>query len=153
MPCNLYGRNDNFDLVTSHVLAALVRKFHEAKNEGRDEVSIWGSGKPLREFLHVDDLADAVIFLMSHYDGIEPINCGAGTELSIRELAEKVGRTVGFEGRLVFDLTKPDGTPRKLLDSSRITAMGWKPRIGLDEGIADTYHWFLENGIRELAAN
>jgi len=153
MPCNLYGRNDNFDLNTSHVLAALIRKFHEAKDEGRDDVSIWGSGKPLREFLHVDDLADAVIFLMNHYDGIEPINCGAGTDLSIRELAAKVGRIAGFEGRLVFDLTKPDGTPRKLLDSSKLTAMGWKPQIGLDEGIADTYHWFAETGVHELAAN
>jgi len=153
MPCNLYGRNDNFDLNTSHVLAALIRKFHEAKDEGRDDVSIWGSGKPLREFLHVDDLADAVIFLMNHYDGIEPINCGAGTDLSIRELAAKVGRIAGFEGRLVFDLTKPDGTPPKLLDSSKLTAMGWKPQIGLDEGIADTYHWFAETGVHELAAN
>lgn len=153
MPCNLYGRNDNFDLATGHVLAALIRKFHEAKEEGRDEVSIWGSGKPLREFLHVDDLADAVIFLMHRYDDIEPINCGAGTDLSIRELAEKVGRTVGFDGRLVFDPTKPDGTPRKLLDSSRITAMGWKPRIELDEGIADTYRWFVRSAVRQRAAN
>jgi GDP-L-fucose synthase len=152
MPCNLYGRNDNFDPTTSHVLAALIRKFHEAREEGRAHVSIWGSGAPLREFLHADDLADAVVFLMTRYDDIEPINCGAGTEISIRELAEKIGRIVGFDGRLVFDPTKPDGTPRKLLDSSKIAAMGWKPRIGLDAGIADAYQWFLRSGMTKLAA-
>lgn len=152
MPCNLYGRNDNFDLTTSHVLPALIRKFHEAKEQGLAEVSIWGSGTPQREFLHVDDLADAVVFLMQHYDGSQPLNCGAGTDLSIRELAEKIGRIVGFEGRLVFDPTKPDGTPRKLMDSSKIAAMGWKPRIGLDEGIADTYRWFVQNNFHEPAA-
>ncbi len=144
MPCNLYGPNDNFDLATSHVLPALIRKFHEAKQAGQSEAVVWGSGTPLREFLHVEDLADAVLFLLDKYDGAEPINCGAGMDLSIRELAEKIARIVGFEGRLVFDRSKPDGTPRKLMDSSRMAALGWKPSIGLDEGIADTYQWFLE---------
>jgi GDP-L-fucose synthase len=151
MPCNLYGPNDNFDLATSHVLPALIRKFHEAKISGRDEVVIWGTGTPLREFLHVDDLADGTIFLLNNYDGAEPVNCGAGFDLTIRELAEKVAHTVGFEGRLVFDTSKPDGTPRKLIDSSRIQALGWKPRIGLDEGIASTYQWFLQAQASELA--
>ena len=116
MPCNLYGPNDNFDLATSHVLPALIRKFHEAKQAGQSEAVVWGSGTPLREFLHVEDLADAVLFLLDKYDGAEPINCGAGMDLSIRELAEKIARIVGFEGRLVFDRSKPDGTPRKLMD-------------------------------------
>ncbi|MDR3408542.1 MAG: GDP-L-fucose synthase [Methylovirgula sp.] len=151
MPCNLYGPNDNFDLATSHVLPALIRKFHEAKVSGRDEVVIWGTGTPLREFLHVDDLADGTIFLLNNYDGAEPVNCGAGFDLTIRELAEKIAHAVGFEGRLVFDTSKPDGTPRKLIDSSRIQALGWKPRIGLDEGIASTYQWFLEAQASELA--
>jgi GDP-L-fucose synthase len=154
MPCNLYGPNDNYDLATSHVLPALIRKFHEAKAEGKGEVVIWGSGKPLREFLHVDDLADATVFLMRNYDGDEPINCGAGSDLSILELAQKIKQIVGFEGKLVFDPTKPDGTPRKLMDSSRIAALGWRPRIGLDEGIADAYRWFLEHrdGVSRPAA-
>ena len=151
MPSNLYGPNDNFDLATSHVLPALIRKFHEAKISGRDEVVIWGTGTPLREFLHVDDLADGTIFLLNNYDGAEPVNCGAGFDLTIRELAEKIAHTVGFEGRLVFDTSKPDGTPRKLIDSSRIQALGWKPRIGLDEGIASTYQWFLQAQASELA--
>jgi GDP-L-fucose synthase len=144
MPCNLYGPNDNFDLATSHVLPALIRKFHEAKVAGRDEVVIWGTGAPLREFLHVDDLAAGTIFLLNTYDGAEPVNCGAGFDLSIRELAQKIAGVVGFGGRLVFDTSKPDGTPRKLIDSSHIQALGWKPHIGLDEGIADTYQWFLK---------
>lgn len=143
MPCNLYGPNDNFDLATSHVLPALIRKFHEAKQAGRGDVVVWGSGTPRREFLHVDDLADAVAFVLQRYDADEPLNCGAGFDLSIRELAEKIGRIIGFEGRLVFDPARPDGTPRKLMDSDRIAALGWKPRIGLDEGIADAYRWFL----------
>ena len=145
MPCNLYGPNDNFDLATGHVLPALIRKFHEAKQAGRGEVVVWGSGTPRREFLHVDDLADAVVFLLDRYDADEPLNCGASADLSIHELAEKIGRIVGFEGRLVFDPGKPDGTPRKLMDSGRIAALGWKPRIGLDEGIADAYRWFLSS--------
>jgi GDP-L-fucose synthase len=151
MPCNLYGPFDNFDLATSHVLPALMRKFHEAKLAGRDEVVVWGTGTPLREFLHVDDLADGTIFLLNTYDGAEPVNCGAGFDLSIRELAEKIGGIVGFEGRLAFDTSKPDGTPRKLIDSSRINGLGWKPRIGLDEGISSTYRWFLETQASELA--
>ncbi len=152
MPCNLYGPFDNFNLATSHVLPALMRKFHEAKLAGRDEVVVWGTGTPLREFLHVDDLADGTIFLLNTYDGAEPVNCGAGFDLSIRELAEKIGRIVGFEGRLVFDTSKPDGTPRKLIDSSRINGLGWRPRIGLEEGISSTYQWFLETHASELAA-
>ncbi|MEJ0051265.1 MAG: GDP-L-fucose synthase [Methylovirgula sp.] len=152
MPCNLYGPFDNFNLATSHVLPALMRKFHEAKLAGRDEVVVWGTGTPLREFLHVDDLADGTVFLLNTYDGAEPVNCGAGFDLSIRELAEKIGRTVGFEGRLVFDMSKPDGTPRKLIDSSRINGLGWRPRIGLEEGISSTYQWFLETHASELAA-
>lgn len=143
MPSNLYGPNDNFDLATAHVLPALIRKFHEAKQAGRSEVVVWGSGTPRREFLHVDDLADAIAFLLDRYDADAPLNCGAGFDVSIRELAEKIGSIVGFEGRLVFDPAKPDGTPRKLMDSSRMAALGWKPGIGLDEGIAETYRWFL----------
>ena len=143
MPSNLYGPNDNFDLATAHVLPALIRKFHEAKQAGRSEVVVWGSGTPRREFLHVDDLADAIAFLLDRYDADAPLNCGAGFDVSIRELAEKIGSIVGFESRLVFDPAKPDGTPRKLMDSSRMAALGWKPGIGLDEGIAETYRWFL----------
>lgn len=150
MPCNLYGPNDNFNLKTSHVLPALIRKFHEAKIAGQDEVVVWGTGTPLREFLHVDDLADGTIFVLNNYDGAEPINCGAGSDLSIRALAEKIGRAVGFKGRLVFDTSKPDGTPRKLIDSGRINALGWTPQIGLDEGIAKTYEWFVANQPQEL---
>ncbi len=153
MPCNLYGPNDNFDLSTSHVLPALIRKFHEAKQAGRSEVVVWGSGTPRREFLHVDDLADAIVFLLRHYDGDQPINCGAGTDLSIRELAEKIGGIVGFDGQLVFDSTKPDGTPRKLMDSGRITALGWHPGICLEKGIADTYRWFVEQRGLERGPN
>lgn len=152
MPCNLYGPNDNFDLRTSHVLPALIRKIHEARESGAKEVVIWGTGTPMREFLHVDDLADAVLYLTDNYDGAEPINCGAGFDLTIKELAEKIARVAGFEGRLVFDPSMPDGTPRKLMDSSRIAALGWKPRIGLDEGIAQTFQWYVENR-RDLAAN
>jgi GDP-L-fucose synthase len=145
MPCNLYGPNDNFDLTSSHVLPALMRKFHEAKLAGRDEVVVWGTGTPMREFLHVDDLAAGVIFCMNNYDEYEHINCGAGSEISIGDLARLVGETVGFCGRLKFDTTKPDGTPRKLMDSSRLLAHGWTPGIPLKEGIASTYQWFLEN--------
>jgi GDP-L-fucose synthase len=143
MPCNLYGLNDNFDLSTSHVLPALIRKFHEAKETGKEEVVVWGSGTPLREFLYVDDLADAAVFLMDRYDGSEPINCGAGSDVSIRQLAETIGRVVGFEGTLVFDRSKPDGTPRKLMDSSRLAALGWKPKTSLETGIAEVYRWFV----------
>nr|WP_085983234.1 GDP-L-fucose synthase [Methylosinus sp. LW4] len=155
MPCNLYGPNDNFDLQTSHVLPALIRKFHEAKESRKPEVVVWGTGTPLREFLHVDDLARGVVFCLDNYDGYEHINCGAGSEITIRELAETVQRAVGFSGELVFDTSKPDGTPRKLMDSGRIRALGWEPEISLDDGIAGSYRWFLENKsvspARELA--
>ena len=145
MPTNLYGPNDNFDLVTSHVLPALIRKFHEAKLAGDKAVTIWGTGTPKREFLHVDDLADACLFLMAHYDSGEIINVGAGKDMTIAELAALVGSVVGYQGELAFDTTKPDGTPRKLLDVSRMTALGWTPRISLREGLAMTYRWFLDN--------
>jgi GDP-L-fucose synthase len=142
MPTNLYGPNDNFDLVTSHVLAALMRKAHEAKLSGAHEILVWGSGKPRREFLHVDDLASACLFLLRNYDSPDIINIGTGTDLTIRELAELICDVVGFEGILTFDSSKPDGTPRKLLDSARILSLGWKPKIPLREGIARTYDWF-----------
>ncbi len=143
MPCNLYGTHDNFDLTTSHVLPALIRKFHEAKIAGGKRVVVWGTGAPLREFLHVDDLARGVVFCLDNYDEYQHINCGAGSEISIAGLARTVARAVGFNGELVFDTTKPDGTPRKLMDSSRILELGWKPEISLEEGIADSYRWFL----------
>lgn len=145
MPCNLYGPNDNFDLTTSHVLPALMRKFHEAKTQGRAEAVVWGSGAPLREFLHVDDLARGVVFCLDSYDDYSHINCGAGSEISIGDLARLVGRAVGFEGEIRFDASKPDGTPRKLMDSSRMQALGWRPEISLEDGVAATYRWFLEN--------
>ncbi|MEJ0093273.1 MAG: GDP-L-fucose synthase [Methylocella sp.] len=151
MPSNLYGRNDNFDLTTSHVLPALIRKFHEAKEAGRGEVVVWGTGTPLREFLYVDDLADAVVFLMDSYDGDEPINCGAGSDVTIRQLAETIGRVVGFSGRLAFDVSKPDGTPRKLMDSSRLAGLGWRPKTTLEGGIGEVYRWFLQEKRSELA--
>ncbi len=143
MPTNLYGPNDNFDLQSSHVLPALIRKFHDAREEGRDEVTVWGTGSPRREFLHVDDLADACLFLMRHYDEDEHINVGTGEDLGIRELAGKIRGVVHPGARIVFDASKPDGMPRKLLDVSRLHALGWRHRIGLDEGIRDTYSWFL----------
>jgi len=143
MPTNLYGPHDNFDLQSSHVLPALMRKFHDARAEGRDEVTVWGTGSPRREFLHVDDLADACLFLMRHYDGDGHINVGTGEDLSIRELAEAVREAVAPGARIVFDASKPDGTPRKLLDVSRLHALGWRHRIGLREGIRSTYEWFL----------
>ena len=143
MPTNLYGQNDNFDLTQSHVLPALIRKFHEAKVAGRPEVTIWGTGAPRREFLHVDDLADACVFLMEHYDELGHINVGTGEDLSIRELAEALKATIYPEAVLHFDTSKPDGPPRKLLDVSRLHALGWKHRIGLHEGLAATYDWFL----------
>lgn len=145
MPTNLYGPNDNFDLQSSHVLPALIRKFHEAKLAGAPYVEIWGTGKPLREFLHVDDCAAAVVHLMERYGGEEHLNVGTGEDLSIGELAAIVRRVVGFEGELRFDATKPDGTPRKLLDVSRLKALGWAPRIPLERGIAETYAWYVES--------
>jgi len=143
MPTNLYGPKDNFDLETSHVLAALIRKCHEAKMEGRGEVEIWGTGTPRREFLHVDDLADACVYLMNNYDGTEIVNIGIGEDLTIRELAEMVARIVGFNGALRFDTSKPNGTPQKLLDVSRLHNLGWKARIPLEDGIRQTYDWYL----------
>ena len=139
MPTNLYGPNDNYDLANSHVLPALLRKAHEARLRGDDSLTVWGSGRPRREFLHVDDLADACVFLMER-EGAEPLlNVGSGTDVTIRELAETIMEVVGFDGRIVFDASKPDGTPRKLLDVSRMSALGWQARIGLREGIEQTY--------------
>jgi len=145
MPTNIYGPGDNFDLEKSHVLAALIRKVHEAKLRNQREVTIWGTGTPRREFLHADDLADALGFLLENYDSSEIINVGCGEDLTIRELVAIVARVIGFEIDLVFDTTKPDGTPRKLLDTTRLQALGWKPRISLEDGIQQTYHWFLES--------
>lgn len=145
MPTNLYGPNDNYNLETSHVMPAFIRKFHEAKVSGAPAVTIWGSGKPLREFLHVDDCAEACVFLMEHYEGEEHVNIGVGEDLSILDLAHLVAKVVGFEGELVFDSSKPDGTPRKLVDTTKINALGWKPRIGLEEGVGLAYRWFREN--------
>jgi len=143
MPTNLYGSRDNFDLETSHVLPALIRKFHEAKVKGEKTVTIWGTGTPRREFLYVDDLADACLFLMEHHEGTELINIGTGKDITIRELAVLMGKVVGFHGDLVFDTSKPDGTPRKLLDVSKLEKIGWKAKVGLEKGIAETYKWYL----------
>jgi GDP-L-fucose synthase len=145
MPTNLYGPNDNFDLTSSHVLPALIRKFHEARVSGEPEVVIWGSGTPRRELLHVDDLAEACVFLMDGYDGAQHVNVGTGEDLSIRELAETVREAVFPAARLVFDRSKPDGMARKLLDVSKLHALGWRHRIGLKEGVASTYEWFMEH--------
>jgi GDP-L-fucose synthase len=145
MPTNLYGPNDNFSLTSSHVLPALIRRFHDAKAEGRNEMVVWGTGSPRREFLHVDDLADACVYVARHYDDAEHINVGTGEDLTIRELAEMVRDIVHPEAELVFDTSKPDGTPRKLLDVSRLHDLGWRHKIGLREGIESSYRWFLEN--------
>ncbi|HUX12264.1 MAG TPA: GDP-L-fucose synthase [Spirochaetia bacterium] len=154
MPTNLYGRDDNFNLETSHVLPALIRRIHEAKVAGHPTVTLWGDGSPLREFLHVDDLADALFFLMQHVDAADMqregladcfVNVGSGADLSIKELAELIARTVGYPGTFGWDRSKPNGTPRKLMDVSRMNALGWNPRITLEQGIAATYVWFLEN--------
>ncbi len=144
MPTNLYGPGDNFDLENSHVLPALMRKFHEATLRQESVVVVWGTGTPRREFLHVDDLADACVFLMERYQQIEPINIGWGQDVSIRELAQCVGEVVGFQGDIRFDTSRPDGTPRKLLDTSRLSALGWKPGIGLRAGIEATYRWYAQ---------
>jgi len=144
MPTNLYGLNDNFDLDSSHVLPALIRKFHQAKLAQAPSVALWGTGTPRREFLNVDDLAAACVFLLEHYSRDEIINVGCGSDLTIAELAGTVAGIVGYKGTIAWDVTKPDGTPRKLLDVSRITALGWKPRIGLEAGIAQTYRWYLQ---------
>lgn len=145
MPTNLYGPYDNFHPENSHVLPALIRRFHEAKVSGAKEVVVWGTGSPLREFLHVDDLADGVVFLMDKYSGLVHVNVGSGKEVTIKELAELVKEVVGFEGELVWDASKPDGTPRKLMDSSKLAELGWVPKIALKEGLVDTYKWYLEN--------
>jgi len=152
MPTNLYGPNDNFDLETSHVLPALIRKFHEAKEKAENEVTIWGTGKPQREFLFVEDIADAILFLMGNVDaqdlyekGISHINVGTGKDISINDLADMISNIVGYKGEIVHDTDKPDGTPRKLLDVSRINALGWKHKTELREGIIKTYKWFKQN--------
>jgi GDP-L-fucose synthase len=145
MPTNLYGPGDNFDLASSHVLPALMRKAHEAAESGGSAVEVWGTGAPRREFLHVDDLADACVFLMKHYSADEHVNVGSGQEISIRELTELIARVVGFRGGFAFDPSRPDGTPRKLLDTAKLDALGWSARIGLEEGIAQTYRWYCEN--------
>lgn len=144
MPTNLYGPNDNFDLETSHVLPAMIRKCHEAKVSNKRKVVIWGTGSPRREFLHVDDLADACLYLMVNYDGREIVNIGVGEDLTIRELAEMIAGVIGFKGKLRFDTSKPDGTPQKLLDVSRLNNLGWQAKISLEEGIRRTYDWYLD---------
>ncbi len=144
-PINLYGPGDNFDLGSSHVIPALMRKAHEAKQTKAADLIVWGTGNPRREFLFVDDLADSLVFLMKNYSGPVQVNLGTGEELTIRELAETIARVVGFEGELSFDADKPDGTPRKLLDNTRIREMGWSPKTSLAEGFTRTYEWFLEN--------
>ena len=148
MPTNLYGPNDNYHPEHSHVLPALIRRFHEAKTENKPEVVIWGTGAPLREFLYVDDLADACLYLMNHYSGNETVNLGTGKELSIAGLAELVGKAVGYQGRITFDPSKPDGTPRKLLDVSKLTGLGWTYKTELEEGIALAYDDFLHSEVR-----
>jgi GDP-L-fucose synthase len=143
MPTNLYGPGDNFDLNTGHVLPALIRKAHEAKFQGLQELTIWGSGTPLREFLHVDDCADALVHLLKVYSDYEHVNVGSGEDLTIRELSELIARVVGYSGRIVTDLTKPDGTPRKLMSGARLAGLGWRPKMRLESGIAETYSWYL----------
>jgi GDP-L-fucose synthase len=145
MPTNIYGPNDNYDLDTSHVLPALIRKFIEAKQNKKSEVTIWGSGKPLREFLHTDDLAKAILVCMEKYDDAQQINVGSGIEISILDLAHKIAEKVGFSGNIVMDANKPDGTPRKVLDITKISDLGWKPTINLDQGIESTVEWYLDN--------
>jgi GDP-L-fucose synthase len=155
MPTNLYGPGDNFSLTTSHVLPALIRKAHEAKLAGAANMTIWGTGTPRREFLHVDDLADGCVFLLQHYSGHDHVNLGCGEDIAILELNRLVNEVVGYTGEIIHDLTKPDGTPRKLLDTGKLTALGWTPSISLRDGIAQTYQWFLANdaagNIREVA--
>lgn len=145
MPTNLYGENDNFDLQSSHVLPALMRKFHEAKEENKASVEIWGTGTPKREFLYSDDLADACLFLMQHYNDNEIVNIGVGEDVTIRELAETIKNVVGFKGELTFDTSKPDGTPRKLVDTSKINGLGWSANVDLQDGVQRAYNWYLEN--------
>ena len=150
MPANLYGPGDDFDLQGAHVIPALMRKMHEGKTSGHEEVVVWGSGTPRREFLHVDDLADAAVHLMEVYAGEAPINVGTGRDITIAELAEMIKEVTGFPGRLTYDHTKPDGTPRKRLDVTRLTRLGWRAKIELRTGLANTYRWFLDTGNRSL---
>ena len=145
MPTNIYGPGDNFHPENSHVVPALIRRIHEAKQSGDPEVTIWGSGQPLREFLYSDDLADGIVYLLEHFDDAEIINVGSGQEVSIKELATTIAEVVGYEGELVFDTTKPDGTPRKLLDNSRIESLGWQAKTSLKDGLATTYRWFVDH--------
>ena len=145
MPTNLYGPNDNFSLETSHVLPALIRKFHEAKINNQNSVTCWGDGSPYREFLHVNDLADAAIMCMKHYESEQIINIGTGADITIKDLSSLISKVVGFKGEVLWDESKPNGTPRKLLDSTRIYELGWKPKISLEKGIQETYLWFQEN--------
>lgn len=150
MPTNLYGENDNFDLHTSHVLPALIRKFHEAKETNAEFVEVWGTGTPMREFLYADDLADACIYLMNNYAGNEIVNIGVGEDIAIKELAETIKEVVGFTGEIKFDTTKPDGTPRKLVDVTKLNSLGWKATTSLDEGLKKAYQWFLENKLTKV---
>ena len=149
MPCNLYGPNDNYHPTYSHVLPALIRRFHEAKEQGLPYVTCWGDGSALREFLYVDDLANLCVFLMNHYDGDETVNCGTGQEIRIKDLTELVAKVIGYTGEIRWDTSKPNGTPRVLLDVSKIQGMGWKHRIELEEGIRMTYEDFLRNPMRQ----
>ena len=153
MPTNLYGPGDNFDLKNSHVLPALIRKFHEAKLNNHQKVTVWGTGKPCREFLHVDDLAEACLFLMQNYDSEEIINIGAGKDITIKELADLIKEIVGFQGEILFDISMPDGTPRKLLDISKIQQLGWSPKISLREGIKSVYQWFQDGAPEQTHQN
>jgi GDP-L-fucose synthase len=150
MPTNLYGPNDNFDLHTSHVMPALIRKFHEAKELNTPFVEVWGTGTPKREFLYSDDLADACVFLMNYYEGNEIVNIGVGNDISIKELAESIKQVVGFNGEIKFDTSKPDGTPRKLVDVTKLNALGWEAGTSLEEGLQKAYQWFLENKLTEV---
>jgi len=151
MPTNLYGPGDNYDLQSSHVVPAMIRKIDTAKRDGQDSVEIWGSGKPRREFLHVDDLADALVYLLKHYSGDSHVNVGTGSDVTIAELADTVARVVGWRGRFAYDASKPDGTPRKLLDVSLLASLGWRAKIGLEEGLRDAYAWYQAHR-REAAA-
>ena len=149
MPTNLYGPCDNFDLESSHVLPAMIRKFHDAKVMGKTKVTLWGSGTPRREFLHVDDLANAACFLMENYDAAESLNVGVSKDVTIAGLAQLIAQTIGYTGTIIFDRSRPDGTPCKLLDSSRIQALGWRPQISLEQGIASTYEWYVEHSVKK----
>ena len=149
MPTNLYGPNDNFDLKTSHVLPAMIRKFHEAKMDNHRSVTLWGSGSPMREFLHVDDLASAVVFTLQNTLDEHLYNVGSGSDLTIKSLAEMVQGIVGHKGEIIWDDTKPDGTPKKLMDSYKLNALGWRSEMDLDSGILNTYNWFLENNLNK----